>query len=92
VCKDYKSVRIDILGNSTSTKKVGTGMIHTVPVLISCGCKNVKERLEGIVRRAGLVASFLWSKECMEFVDNIREKVALMGFCKHTIQELDRHR
>jgi hypothetical protein len=82
VCKDYKSVRIDILGNSTSTKEVGTGMIHTVLVLISCGCKNVKERLEGIARRAGLVASFQWSKECIEFVDKMREKMELMGFGK----------
>jgi hypothetical protein len=77
-----KGVRIDILGKSTSRKEIGKGKIHTVPILISCGCKNVKERLEGMVRKAGLVASFQWPKECMELVDRIREKVETMGFGK----------
>ncbi len=45
-----KGVRIDILGKSTSTKKVEKGIIHTMPVLITCGCRNVKERL-GLLRR-----------------------------------------
>ncbi len=56
--------------------------VHTVPILISCGYKNVKERLEGMLRKAGLVASFQWPKECMEFVDKIHEKVETMGFSK----------
>jgi hypothetical protein len=77
-----KGIRVDILGKSTSMKETGKGMIHTVPVLISCGCKNVKERLEVIVRKAGLVASFQWPKECMEFVDKFREKVETMGYSK----------
>jgi hypothetical protein len=74
--------RIDILGKSTSMKEIGRGRIHTVPVLITCGCKNAKGRLEGIVRKAGLLASFQWPKECMEFVDKIREKVETMGYGK----------
>jgi hypothetical protein len=53
-----------------------------VPVLITCGCKNAKGRLEEIVRKAGLVPSFQWPKECMEFVDKLREKVEKMGFSK----------
>jgi hypothetical protein len=77
-----KGARIDILGKSTITKEIGKGRIHTVPILITCGCKNAKERLEVIVRRAGLVATFQWPKECMEFVDKIREKVETMGFGK----------
>jgi hypothetical protein len=44
--------------------------------------QNAKGRLEGIVRKAGLVSSFQWLKECMEFVDKIREKVETMGFGK----------
>jgi hypothetical protein len=80
--KIMKGARIDILGKSTSMKERGKGKIHTVPVLITCGCKNAKGRLEVIVRRAGLVASFQWPKECMEFVDKIREKVETMGFGK----------
>jgi hypothetical protein len=80
--KIMKGARIDILGKSTSTKEIGTGRIHTVPILITCGCKNAKERLEEIVRKAGLVASFQWPKECMEFVEKIREKVETMGFAK----------
>jgi hypothetical protein len=80
--KIMKGARIDILGKSTSMKERGKGKIHTVPVLITCGCKNAKGRLEVIVKRAGLVASFQWPKECMEFVDKIREKVETMGFGK----------
>jgi hypothetical protein len=80
--KILKGARIDILGKSTSTKEIGKGRIHTVPVLITCGCKNAKGRLEAIVRKAGLVASFQWPKECMEFVDKVREKVETMGFGK----------
>ncbi len=34
------------------------------------------------MRKAGLVASFQWPKECMEFVDKVREKVETMGFGK----------
>jgi hypothetical protein len=80
--KIMKGARIDILGKSTSRKEIGNGRIDTVPVLITCGCKNAKRRLEMIVRKAGLVASFQWPKECMEFVDKIREKVEKMGFGK----------
>jgi hypothetical protein len=78
--KIMRGARIGILGKSTSMKEIGRGRIHTEPVLITCGCKNAKGRLEGIVRKAGLVASFQWPKECMEFVDKIREKVETMGY------------
>jgi hypothetical protein len=42
----------------------------------------VKESLEVIIRKAGRVATFQWPKECMEFVDKVREKVEIMGFGK----------
>jgi hypothetical protein len=77
-----KGTRVDILGKRTCVKETRKGSIHTVPVLLTCGCRNVKERLEAIVRNAGLVASVQWPKECMEFVDKIREKVEIMGFGK----------
>jgi hypothetical protein len=80
--KIVKGARIDVLGKSTIMKESGKGRIHTVPILITCGCKNAKERLEVIVKKAGLVASMQWPKECMEFVDKIREKVETMGFDK----------
>ncbi len=48
-----KGARIDILGKSTIMKEVGKGRIHTVPILITCGCRNAKERLEMMVRKAG---------------------------------------
>ncbi len=80
--KIMKGARIDILGKSTVVKGSEKGVIHTVPILITCGCKNVKGRLEEMVRKAGLVASFQWPKECMEFVEKIREKVETMGFGK----------
>jgi hypothetical protein len=68
-----KGVRIYILGKSMNMKEIGKGKIHTVPILILCGCKSAKERLEGMVRKAGLVASFQWPKEYMEFVAKICE-------------------
>ncbi len=75
-----RGATVEVLGKCTTEKRVGERKIHTVPILISCGCKNVKGRLERIVRNAGLVASFQWLKECMEFVEKIREKVEAMGF------------
>ncbi len=53
-----------------------------MPVLITCGCRNMKERTEGIVRKAGLVASCQWLKKCIYFVNKIWEKVETMGFNK----------
>jgi hypothetical protein len=53
-----------------------------VPILITCGCRNVKDRLEAIVKKAGMAVSPQWPKECMEFVDKVREKVEKMGFGK----------
>jgi hypothetical protein len=88
--KIMRGARVDILGKGTSTKEVGRGRIHTVPVLITCGCKNAKGRLEVIVRNAGLVASFQWPKECMEFVGKIREKVETMGYGKKDYYTRDR--
>jgi hypothetical protein len=38
--------------------------------------------MEGLARKAGLSASFQWPKECMDFVDKIREKVDMMGYGK----------
>jgi hypothetical protein len=78
-----KGVRIDTLGKSMNMKEIEKCRIHTVPVLITCGCRYVKERLEVILRKAGLFTTFQWPKECMEFVDKIREKVETMGFGKN---------
>jgi hypothetical protein len=77
-----KGVRISILGKCTSMKDSEKGRIHTVPILITCGCRNVKERLEAILKKAGLAASTQWPKECMEFVDRLRGKAETMGFGK----------
>jgi hypothetical protein len=54
------------MGKGTSINVTEEGRIHTVPVLITCGCRNIKERMEGIMRKAGSVASFQWLKECMD--------------------------
>jgi hypothetical protein len=74
-----KGTRVDILGKGTTLKKTEDGRIHTVPVLITCGCRNMKERMEKIVRIAELFASFQWPKECMDFVNRVREKVETIG-------------
>ncbi len=75
-----RGARVDILGKSTSPKETDKGRIHTVPVLITCGCRSMKDRLEVLVRKVGLRTSFQWPKECMEFVGKIREKVDMMGY------------
>jgi DNA repair exonuclease SbcCD ATPase subunit len=41
-----RGATVEVLGRSTTTKVVGKGRIYTVPILITCGCKNVKGRLE----------------------------------------------
>ncbi len=60
-----KGVRIDILGKSKCMKEVEKGKINTVPVLIICGCRNVKESLEVVLRKAGLVGCVISMAEGM---------------------------
>ncbi len=56
--RSMKGTRVGILGKGTSIKDTEKGRIHTVPVLITCGCRNMKERMEGILRRAGVIVAF----------------------------------
>jgi hypothetical protein len=46
-----KGTRVSILGHGTDVKEEEKGMIHTVPVLLTCRCRSEKERLENIVRK-----------------------------------------
>jgi hypothetical protein len=78
--KTIKGTRVDILGKGTSVKETEKGKIHTVSVLITCGCRSVKERMEMLIRKSGTIASFQWPKECLDFVDKIREEVYKMGY------------
>jgi hypothetical protein len=50
--------RTPTFGNRTSLKEVEKEKIHTVPVLLVCRCKSAKERLEVIVKRAGILSLF----------------------------------
>jgi hypothetical protein len=52
--------RISVLGNGTSIKEVEKVKIHTVPFLLTCMCRSEKERLESMVRKAGISTSFQW--------------------------------
>ncbi len=60
--KIMKGARIDMLGESMIMKEIGKGRIHIVPILITCGCKNAKERLEVIVRKASFGGIFPMAK------------------------------
>jgi hypothetical protein len=80
--RTVKGTRVDILGKETTIKGTGKGRIHTVPVLVTCGCRNVKDRMEALLRKAGVVVAVQWPKECMEFVDKIRDEVDKMGYDK----------
>jgi hypothetical protein len=75
-----KGTGVCILGKGITTKETGKGMIHTVPVLITCGCRYLKDRMEVIMRKAGISVTFQWPTECMDFVDKIREEVDNMGY------------
>ncbi len=77
-----KGTRVDILGKGTGDKETEKGSIYTVPVLFTCGCRSVKERLEMLMRKSGLTVAFQWPKECMDFVDKICEEVDKMGYGK----------
>jgi hypothetical protein len=77
-----KGTRVAVLRKGTSIKETKEGRMHTVPVLHTCGCRNMKGRIEAIVRKAGLFVSFQWPKECLDFVSRLLEKVETMGFYK----------
>ena len=76
--------RVSILGNGTSIKELEKGKIYTVPILLTCRCRSEKERLENLVRKAGISVSFQWPKESLDFVKGIREKVEEMGYESQT--------
>jgi hypothetical protein len=61
-----KGTRVAVLGKSTSIKETKEGRIHTVLMLLTCGCRNMKGQMEAIVRIAGLFVSFQWPKECLD--------------------------
>jgi hypothetical protein len=42
-----RGARVDILGKCTSPRETDKGRIHTVPVLITCGCRSMKGRVFG---------------------------------------------
>jgi hypothetical protein len=74
--------RLNILGKGTEEKVLGKERICTAPVLVKCGSQAERERLEGILRRAGVRSAFRWPKELVEFVDSLRGWVEEMGYRK----------
>jgi hypothetical protein len=44
-----KGTRVAVLRKGTSIKETKEGRMHTVPVLNTCGCRNMKEQIEAIV-------------------------------------------
>ena len=79
-----RGTNVSVLGSGTCVKEVEKGKIHTVPVLLTCRCRSEKERLENMFRKAGIIVSFQWPKESMDFVKELRDKVEEMGFEKKT--------
>ena len=74
--------RLYVRGEGTGEKEVGKERIYTAPVLIKCGSQTEKERLEGMLRRAGVRVAFHWPREMLEFVDEVRGWVEEMGYMK----------
>jgi len=74
--------RVYILGEGTEEKEVGEERICTAPLLVKCGSQVEKERLEYILRSAGVRVAFHWPREMLEFVDEVRGWVEEMGYSK----------
>jgi hypothetical protein len=74
--------KVFILGKGTEEKILEGERIWTAPVLIHCGSKMEKERLEMLLRSSGVRSSFHWPKEMVEFVSSLRERVERMGYRK----------
>jgi predicted metal-dependent phosphoesterase TrpH len=74
--------RLYVLGEGTGEKEVGKERIYTAPVLIKCGSHTEKERMEGMLRTAGVRVAFHWPREMLEFVDEVRGWVEEMGYMK----------
>ncbi len=71
-----------MLGKGTEEKELGKEKICTAPLLVKCGSQVEKERLEGMLRRVGVRSAFHWSREMLEFVDEVRGWVEGMGYRK----------
>ncbi len=71
--------RIYVLGKQTKEKEFEGKKIFTVPILIKCGSVGDKERMERLVRNAGIRVSVHWPKEMLGYVKGIREKMEGMG-------------
>jgi len=74
--------RVYVLGEGTFEKELGKERVCTAPLLIKCGSRSEKERLEGMLRKAGVRVAFHWPREMLEFVDEVRGWVEEMGYRK----------
>jgi hypothetical protein len=74
--------RVYVLGEGTAEKELGKERVCTAPLLIKCGSRSEKERLEGMLRKAGVRVAFHWPREMLEFVDEVRGWVEEMGYRK----------
>jgi hypothetical protein len=57
--------RIYVLGQQTKEKEYEGRRIFTVPILIKCGSVGDKERMERLIRNAGIRVSVHWPKEML---------------------------
>jgi len=74
--------RVYILGEGTEEKESGEERICTAPLLVKCGSQVEKERLEYMLRSAGVRVAFHWPREMLEFVEEVRGWVEEMGYRK----------
>jgi hypothetical protein len=74
--------RVYILGEGTEEKELGEERICTAPLLVKCGSQAEKERLECMLKSAGVRVTFHWPREMLEFVDEVRGWVEEMGYSK----------
>jgi hypothetical protein len=70
---------IYVLGKKTKEKEFEGKKIFTVPILIKCSSVGEKERMERLVRNAGIRVSVHWPTEMLGYVKGIREKMEGMG-------------
>ncbi len=60
--------RFYVLGHQTKEKEFEGRKIFTEPILIKCGSVGDKERMEKLIRNAGIRVSVHWPKELLGYV------------------------
>ncbi len=68
-----------VLGRETENRKVDGKDVFTVPILFQCIDRQDVMLLDDVLRKAGLVPTFYWPDEILEFVGELKKEVRKEG-------------